>query len=93
MTFDDLQFGPHPNEFMGGVRATHTFPNGYGVSVICGHGSYGGDEGLYELAVTHGGRITYDTLVTDDVVGHLTPERVTELLAQVEALPVEEPTP
>ena len=46
----------------------------------------------YELAVLctdgEGLRITYDTPITDDVIGWLTPERVSELMAQVAALPL-----
>ncbi len=89
-TFSNLEFAPHPIG-MGGVRATVFFPNGYGASVVRFHGSYGGDEGLYELGVLKGRdgdwSLCYDTPITDDVEGHLTPERVTELLAQIEALP------
>lgn len=84
-TFADLEFKERSR--LCGIQARHTFPNGYGVSVIKGGGTYGGDEGLYELAVLHDGELCYDTPVTDDVEGYLTPERVSELLAQVAALP------
>ncbi len=91
MTFDDLQFKPH--SIGNGVRARHMFPNGYGASVVrfmvgSGAGSYGADEGLYELAVLGpDGRLTYSTPITTDVCGHLTESDVTALLAQIEALP------
>jgi hypothetical protein len=61
------------------------FENGYGVSVIS-HG-YGGDVGLKELAVLHGGRICYDTPITDDVMGHLTGAEVLDIIEQVKQLP------
>lgn len=61
------------------------FENGYGVSVIS-HG-YGGDVGLKELAVLHGGSICYDTPITNDVMGHLTGEEVAEIIEQVKQLP------
>ena len=32
-------------------RKTYTFNNGYGASVICNQSSYGGDNGLFEIAV------------------------------------------
>ena len=86
MNFEDLVFdkGKPGNEMR---RAKADFPNGYTASVIIGEYSYGGPEGLYELGLMHGGHLCYLTPVTDDVVGHLTPKQVTELLAQIEALP------
>ena len=90
MTFGDLQF--KEREGMGGVIASAAFPNGYGVSVIKGPHTYGGDEGLYELAVVHPngegpGSLCYATPITDDVIGHLTPEAVTGLMGDIWALP------
>ena len=64
-----------------------TFANGYGASVISD--GYGGERGLYELAVLHGGAITYDTPLTDDVLGFLSADEVGETLAKIEALPAE----
>lgn len=87
MTFDQLIFRP----LLNGVQALHFFDNVYGASVIKHPFSYGGPSGLYELAVIRGDEgdwvIVYDTPVTDDVEGWLSPERVTELLTQIEALP------
>jgi hypothetical protein len=92
-TFNDLKFVKHPN-FVSGVQAKMFFDNGFGVSVISGKGSYGYEEGLYELAVLKGtaesSHLTYDTPVTEDVEGYLTPERVTSLMAQVQHLPNQE---
>ncbi len=89
MTFDDLQFKPHPNHGVG-VQATAFFPNGYGVSVIKSQYSYGGDAGLHEAAVFAGDAddhsLTYETTVTSDVEGHLTPDDVTTFVQAVEAL-------
>lgn len=85
-TFADLVFGAKRGG-LGGTQARRDFENGYGVSVITGFGAYGGDEGLYELAVFAGDDLCYDTPVTSDVEGHLTPERVTELMRQVQELP------
>jgi hypothetical protein len=92
MLFDELKFEPHPN--WTGVQAKMMFDNGYGVSVIrasgeFGNGSYGHEEGLYELAVLHKD-ITgccYTTPITDNVIGYLTPEKVSEIMEQVKNLP------
>lgn len=84
--FADLQFGPRTNG-LSGIAAKHDFANGYAVSVIRGYGTYGEDEGQYELAVMRGGKIVYDTPVTDDVLGHLSEDAVSEAMAAVGALP------
>ena len=90
MNFSDLDFQPHCNYPDTGIAARHFFDNGYGVSVVRFLGSYGYEKGLYELAVLKGVEenyeICYDTPITDDVLGHLTEEHVTNLLSQVEAL-------
>lgn len=83
-TFKDIQFTPHP---MSGVRSTTMFKNGYGASVVSHPMSYGGKMGLYELAVLDKyGELTYDTPITDDVLGYLTPEQVTEKLIEIQDL-------
>lgn len=83
-TFDDIEF--NLVEHLGGVKSTTLFDNGYGVSVIKNIYSYGGNEGLYELAVLKDGDICYDTVITNDVIGHLTPESVTEIMIKVQDL-------
>lgn len=88
MQFSDLKFEQRRESAEFGVQARHDFPNGYGVSVIRGPYTYGGREGLYELAVFKDGGLCYDTPITDDVLGHLTEDEVTDLLGKVEALPV-----
>lgn len=83
-SFEGLDFQPHA--IGNGVQARTEYPNGYGASVVRFHGSYGSEEGLYELGVLHGGRLNYDTPITNDVIGYLSPERITELLKQIAAL-------
>ncbi len=85
-TFEDLEFEDR-SDGVGGVRAKHTFSNGYGASVILGPNSYGGDDGLYEVAVCHDGHLTYDTPITNDVIGHCSEKKVTNILQQIETLP------
>lgn len=63
------------------------FPNGYGASVIHGKYTYGGDEGLFELAVLgKDGRLDYSTTITDDVVGYLNVQQVDELCERIAQL-------
>ena len=66
---------------------TEEFFNGYGVSVIRGEYTYGGKEGLYELAVLKGGSLCYDTCITDDVIGYLSMEQVKDIIQMVQQLP------
>lgn len=78
----------------GGVQKIFKFENGYGASVVKNPYSYGGDEGLWELAVVlvyeNEGRLSwklvYDTPITEDVLGWLTWEEVEETLKQIEEL-------
>jgi len=90
LIFDDLKFGPHLNGWKDGIQALVFFENGYGASVIRGEYSYGGRKGLYELAVIKGipgeWDLCYDTGLTEDVEGYLTPEDVTSWLNRIEAL-------
>ena len=85
-TFKDLEFVEHPNH-IGGVQARITFDNGYGASVVKTPYSYGGDKGLYELAVLgKDGHITYDTPVTSDVIGYLRDIDVIEVMEKIQQL-------
>ena len=77
----------------GAVQKIYKFANNYGASVVKGEHTYGGDEGLWELAVitfdTNGGfNLCYTTTITSDVEGHLSDDEVEVLLAKIEALPV-----
>ena len=86
-TFKDLEFKPHPNQnHMGGVQAIAKFDNGFGVSVVQTPYTYGGEKGLYELAVLNDDGITYDTPITNDVIGWLRPQDVTEVLIKIQQL-------
>lgn len=85
-TFADLQFKQKDEPGLG-VQAREDYQNGYGVSVVRGRYTYGGDQGLYELAVMHFGELCYLSPVTSDVIGYLTPEQVTLRMAEVQALP------
>jgi hypothetical protein len=72
---------------LGGVQARIYFDNGYGASVVKTPHTYGGDMGLYELAVFgKDGHIAYDTPVTNDVEGYLSEDDVTKILEQIQEL-------
>lgn len=88
---------PHP--LGNGTQILYRFPhNNYGASVVKHSFSYGGDQGLWELAVLKFDddgsedpeqwrfKLNYETPITDDVIGHLTEADVEAILVQIEAL-------
>lgn len=85
-TFKDLEFNSmmhHPN----GKQACIYFDNGYGANIVSHEHSYGGKQGLYELAVLDDeGQLCYDTSVTNDVLGWLNEEDVDRILLQIQNL-------
>jgi len=85
--FEDLDFKKLTDQFMSGVQSRMMFENGFGVSVVSHTFSYGGKDGLFEIAVLdEDGDLTYNTPVTNDVIGYLKPEEVTEIMEQVQNL-------
>jgi hypothetical protein len=71
-----------------GTQRIYRFPNGYGASVVRHEDSYGGREGLFELAVLDSSDdLCYTTPVSNDVIGWLTIEQVDEFLDQISKLP------
>jgi len=71
-----------------GTITKYKFQNGYGASVACHTESYGGDEGLYEVALINdeGDIITSPNDPSSkwqDVKGHLTEEEVDALLLEI----------
>jgi hypothetical protein len=89
----DALFAPYTPDAMDSYPPLVTwlrfrFPNGYQASVVRGPYTYGGREGLWELAVLdRRGALCYDTPITPDVVGWLEVEQVVDLLRRIEALP------
>lgn len=80
-TFDNLQFTAHP---LGGKRARLTLDNGYGISVVNGPLFYC-NEDSFEVAILKNGQITYDTPLTNDVLGYQTPEDINSILKELES--------
>ena len=99
MTFDDLDFELIPSPAAGfemfgnlpnGLKAVHYFDNGYGVSVVRTAGTYGWEQGLFEVAILkkrgNQWEICYDTPIANDVIGFCSPEKINIILKQVETL-------
>ena len=71
-----------------GIRYAFKADNGYGASIIQSMYSYGGDQGLWELAVLDDKReLCYDTPITNNVIGYLEEDEVNELLKRITELP------
>jgi hypothetical protein len=87
-TYKDLEFKTHPQGVEFGITSRIQFDNWYGCSVVKSPYSYGGDTGLYELAVLdYNGQLDYTTPITDDVVGYLREEDVTDVMIKIQELP------
>lgn len=101
MTFDDLDFEFLPSPVSGfemvgsaaagsGLRATHHFDNGYGISVTRTVGTYGWQQGLFEIAVLkkreNQWEICHDSPITDDVIGYCSPQKINVILRIIESL-------
>lgn len=89
-TFEDLEFKPH-RFTKEATQAIMFFENGYGVSVLFGKPFYSNGINTYELAVIHrsdkdGVVIKYDTGITNDVLGYIPKEEVTEAMKKVQKL-------
>jgi hypothetical protein len=85
-TFKDIEFKTHPNGEEFGITSRTKFENGYEASVVKSEYSYGGRDGLYELAIFKDDEICYDTPITDDVIGYLTEDGVTETFVKIQEL-------
>ena len=91
-TFKDITF-TSPEK--GDINGKLFFDNGYGISVIRNiyegrHLSYTKDDNQWEIAVLYGNKdswsITYNTPITDDVIGYLSSEEVEEIIFKIQKL-------
>ena len=92
----DLVFLTEITEEYTKKQAVYYFNNGYGISIINiigrngEHYSYTRSKDQYEIAVLEGSKnnskITYDTIITDDVIGYLEIEEVYKIMNQIEDL-------
>ena len=88
MQTETLILPTSPQDDRVGTIKKYQFENGYGASVACHTGSYGGDEGLFEVALTddEGNIITSPNDPTSkwqDVKGYLTESEVDALLLEI----------
>jgi len=94
-SFKDIVFKPH--SFGEGLHGLCFFKNGYGVSVVRfkspiskTYSSYTSNENEWEVAILYGNendwQITYNTHITDDVLGNLTEGEVDWVMIQVQEL-------
>ena len=79
-------------EVLGGIQKVYRFENNYGASVIKFPGSYGYEQGEWELAVisfpSDDGKfhVDYETPITDDVLGYLSWREVEEHIKEIMSL-------
>ena len=88
MQTETLILPTSPQDDRVGIIKKIQFDNGYGASVACHTGSYGGDEGLYEMALTDDeGNVILSpndpTSKWQDVKGYLTESEVDALLLEI----------
>ena len=70
---------------LGGEQVEVQFKNGYGASIITGYGAYSDEDHPYEVAVLDNG-LTYDTPITNDVLGYLDEQDVLAVLGSISRL-------
>lgn len=77
-----------PADFHHTKRQRWEFSTGHGleVSVVRGSTTYGGSQGLFELAMLEDGRCCYTTPITSDVLGYLSEAEVLETLDRASML-------
>lgn len=79
------------NQLHDGIQYIARFENNYGASIVKHSFSYGGKNGLYELAVISfkdDGKfdLCYSTPITSDVLGYLNECEIDALLKEIEEL-------
>lgn len=83
MTFDNLVFIKHPNDFFEGLMAKYKFDNGKELSVVAGNNlycitSYGNKKGGPLLEVKDVSK--WEVMVGDEVIGWQTEKQINEII-------------
>ena len=83
MTFDNLVFIKHPNDFFEGLMAKYKFDNGKELSVVAGNNlycitSYGNKKGGPLLEVKDVSKC--EVMVGDEVIGWQTEKQINEII-------------
>lgn len=75
------------SDFPGGYQCVLDFGDHHQLSIISGEGAYGGNEGLYEIAVLINGEFAnlpgINEHVEDDVLGYLTESDVSAIIKKM----------
>lgn len=82
------EYEVRPADFYHTERQRWLFSTGHGleVSVVRGSTTYGGSQGLFELAMLEDGRCCYTTPITSDVLGYLSEAEVLDILERASML-------
>ena len=83
MTFDNLVFIKHPDDFFEGLMAKYKFDNGNELSVVAGNNlycitSYGNKKGGPLLEVKDVSK--WEVMVGDEVIGWQTEKQINEII-------------
>ena len=74
-------------DYPGGYQCVLDFGDHHQLSIISGKGAYGGEQGLYEIAVFINGEFGslpgINEHVEDDVMGHLTADEVSAIIKKM----------
>jgi hypothetical protein len=83
MNLADLKVRPHPRGFM----HQELFDNGWGVSIIPELDGEHYEVAVLEHSQGHKAHLTYDTIITDDVIRYCTVNAVDTLIDRIRYLP------
>jgi hypothetical protein len=83
MNLSDLKVRPHFRGFM----HQDLFDNGYGISVIPEEDGEHYEVAVLEHSQGHKAHLTYDTVITDDVIRYCTVNAVDILIERIRNLP------
>lgn len=77
----------HPKN--GGIQTIYRFDNGYGASIVNHSYSYGTEMAVvrFNSSDLEDFSLCYDTGITNDVLGHLSPADIDRYLGLIEKLP------
>jgi hypothetical protein len=85
--FEQYLIKKSTHKYWGGFQYEFQFDNGFGASVIKHNESYGNIDDLFELGVLdENGELTYETDITNNVIGWLTNEEVIEYFKAIQSL-------
>ena len=83
MTFDNLVFIKHPNDYMEGLMAKYKFDNGKELSVVAGNNlycttRYGNKKGGPLLEASDVAK--WEVMIDDEVIGWQTEKQINEII-------------